>query len=108
MGSKQALSNGNEPQEVAELLKAFERANQVTIDLQFTLEDHHGVRVMLATGAAYNNHADPVVRARWVLVTTVLWAQAYTSLMGLVTTLLYRLDFEICEAEMRSIGNVKA
>jgi len=108
MGSKQALSNGNEPEELTDLLSAFEKENQVTIALVFGLAVVSGKHVLRARAVATNKHADPVVRARWAFARVVLLAREYTSLMGLVTTLLYKLDFEIGEQEMRAIGIKKA
>jgi len=108
MGSKQALSNGNEPEEVRDLLLAFEQSNQVHIDISLSLSTTGKRGAMVAAAVAYNVHADPVVRARWVLASCVLPAQEYRSLLGLVTGLLYRLDFEIGEEEMKAIGIQRA
>jgi len=108
MGSRQALSNGNEAEEITALLRVFEETNHVGIHIQLSMVDHRGKRVMLATAAATNLHADDAVRARWDLVSVVLWAREYKSLWGLVTTLLYRLDHAIGEREMQSIGVKKA
>jgi len=108
MGSRQALSNGNEVEELTDLLRGFEQINSVVIKLELQLEDRPTGRVLAATAVASNNHAELAVRARWVLACAVLPAQEYTSLAGLLTSLLYRLDFEIGEEEMKSIGQKRA
>lgn len=108
MGSKQALSNGNEPEELTDLLWAFEKENQVHIEITLSTVVKGNGAALVATAAAYNNHVDPVVRARWVLVSAALPVKEYKSMMGLLTGLLYRLDFEIGEEEMRCIGIKKA
>lgn len=104
MGSKQALSNGNEVEEMTDLLLGFTKANQVGIVITMGLENTPTGAVLRVAAAASNNHADPVVRARWASAHAVLPAKEYKNLMGLLTSLLYRLDFEIGEEEMRSIG----
>ena len=108
MGSKQALSNGNEPEELTDLLQAFQDGNQVFIELEIKTIITGGKHVLVASAVATNTHADPVVRARWKSVHAVLPGREYRNLMGLLTGLLYRLDFEIGDEEMKSIGQKRA
>lgn len=108
MGSKQALSNGKEPEELTDLLLGFEKENQVSIKLELWWGKSSGKDALVARAVATNNHVDPVVRARWESVSAVLPGKEYKSLLGLLTGLLYRLDFEIGEEEMRSIGIKRA
>jgi len=108
LGSKQALSNGNEPEELTDLLLAFEKENQVRIKLELWYRRGDGRPALVARAVANNDHADPVVRARWGSVVAALPAEEYKSLAGLLTGLLYRLDFEIGEAEMKAIGIISA
>lgn len=86
------------------MLRGFEQNNQVTIQMTWELVNAPAGRVLAAVAVATNDHADPVVRARWDSARAVLPAREYKSLMGLATSLLYRLDFEIGEAEMHAIG----
>jgi len=104
VGSKQALSNGNESEELTDLLEAFEKENQVWIEIKLSLMPWGTGSALAAVAVATNTHADAAVRARWASVSAALPAREYKSLMGLATSLLYRLDFEIGEAEMRAIG----
>jgi hypothetical protein len=108
LGSKQSLSNGNEPEELTDLLIGFENANQVQIKLEIWRSDVQGRPALVARAVATNMHVDPVVRARWDSVAAVLPVREYKLLAGLLTGLLYRLDYEIGEAEMRSIGIKRA
>jgi len=108
MGSKQALSNGNEPEELTDLLVAFEKENQVWIEVKLSLMPLGTGSALAAVAVATNAHADPAVRARWASASAVLPAKEYKSLAGLLTGLLYRLDFEIGEAEMNAIGLKRA
>lgn len=108
LGSKQALSNGNEPEELTDLLQAFEKENQVLIEVSWKLIEKDGKSVLDVRAVARNNAVDDVLRARWVSVVCALPVREYKSLMGAVTTLLYRLDFEIGVMEMQSIGIKRA
>jgi len=108
MGSKQALSNGREPEELTDLLQAFQDTNQVVIVITMTVALKDGKADLLVTAVAQNNHASPAVRARWGSVHCNVWGSEWVRLAGLTTTLLYRLDFLIGEAEMGAIGIKKA
>ena len=108
MGSKQALSNGREPEEWTELLSAFEQSNQVVIAVSMALAQREGKLDILIRAVAQNNHVNPVVRARWGSVHCQLWGSEWVRWTGALSTLLYRLDFIIGEAEMGAIGVRKA
>src|ERR1051325_2014049 len=108
MGSKQALSNGREPEEWTELLSAFEQSNQVIIAGSIVLAQNKGKPDILMQAVAQNNHVNPVVRARWGSVHCQLWGSEWVRWTGALSTLLYRLDFIIGEAEMQSIGVKRA
>ena len=108
MGSKQALSNGREPEEWTELLGAFQESNQVIITVSIVLALKNGVPDLLLRAVAQNNHANPVVRARWGSVHCQLWGSEWVRWTGALSTLLYRLDFIIGEAEMQAIGVKRA
>lgn len=108
MGSKQSLSNGREPEELTDLLSSFSTSNQVVIAITLTVAQKDGRPDMLVRAVAQNNHANPVVRARWGSVHCDVWGSDWVRLAGLFTSLLYRLDFVIGEAEMLAIGQKKA
>jgi len=108
LGSKQALSNGREPEEWTELLSAFEQSNQVVIAVSMALAQREGKLDILIRAVAQNNHVNPVVRARWGSVHCQLWGSEWVRWTGALSTLLYRLDFIIGEAEMGAIGVRKA
>lgn len=108
MGSKQALSNGREPEEWTELLHAFQESNQVIIVVSLQLAQKDGRLDILLRAVAQNNHVNPVVRARWGSVHCQLWGSEWVRWTGALSTLLYRLDFIIGEAEMGAIGVKRA
>jgi len=108
LGSKQALSNGREPEELTDILSAFSESNQVIIAVSVVLAEKDGKPDLLLTAVAQNNHVNPVVRARWGSVQCKLWGSEWVRLAGAFTTLLYRLDFLIGEAEMAAIGVKRA
>jgi len=108
VGSKQALSNGREPEELTDLLSAFSEANQVVIAISVGVANHDGKPDLLIAAVAQNNHVNPVARARWGSVRCQLWGSEWVRLAGVFTTLLYRLDFLIGEAEMQGIGVKRA
>jgi hypothetical protein len=108
VGSNHALSNGREPQEWTELLQAFQDTNQVIITVSIVLAQNKGKPDLLMQAVAQNNHVNPVVRARWGSVHCQLWGSEWVRWTGALSTLLYRLDFIIGEAEMLAIGVKKA
>ena len=108
MGSKHALSNGREPEEWTDLLSGFQQSNQVIITVSLVLAQKDGKPDLLVQAVAQNNHVNPVVRARWGSVHCQLWGSEWVRWTGALSTLLYRLDFLIGEAEMVAIGVKKA
>lgn len=90
------------------MLSAFCSENQVIITVSCTLGQHDGKQDLAVLAVAQNNHVNPVVRARWGSVQCLLWGSEWVRMMGLYTTLLYRLDFLIGEAEMVAVGVKKA
>lgn len=86
------------------MLHGFEHINQVRIQIMLELVNVPTGRALAAVAVATNDHAEDAARASWDFVRAVLPAREYKSLAGLLTGLLYRLDFEVGEAEMRGIG----
>ena len=108
MGSRQALSNGREPEEVTELVEAFQLHNTVRIVITMTVETHDGKPDLKVTGEAWDAAQVSVepVPSDYTLAT--LWGSDYVRLMGLLTRLLYVLDFKLGEREWLVIGKHKA
>jgi len=99
LGSRAALSNGNEPEEITALLCAFEVMNQVELKI--------GVSVVLRKGKPDLEFRATVTDASGASVealpsasqTVIRWGSEYKSLMGAISSLLYAVDFQLAEAE---------
>ena len=98
MGSKRALSNGNEPEEVADMLAAFCLENKVEIAVTCTVVNAGAGVEVLWGGMAVNVNTDQMEQGDWASVLVPCSGREFTTLKGLFTTLLYRLDFAIGEA----------
>lgn len=106
MGSKQALSNGNEPEELTDLLRAFEQQNGVEISLCWKVAKRHNKPDLLVSGTAVVGNSSSLGQKCLGSANAICWGSEFKSLMGLVTTLLYRLDFVLAEREFA--GKLKA
>lgn len=108
MGSKQALSNGNEPAELTDLVNAFQLHNDVHVEIEMHLRLHGGALDLLATATAYEMEGWNTGAELSALAKSQCWGHEWVRLMGLYTTLLYRLDFELGEREWRKLEVKKA
>lgn len=97
MGSKQALSNGNEPEELIGLLEAFQNMNDCTLTLTATVTMRNSRRDLLLTIGAVPVEDDDQGQTAWDCKQVACWGSEYKLLMGAITTLLYRLDFQLAE-----------
>jgi len=108
LGSKHALSNGNEPEELTGLLSAFEIQDSVRIVLEIRVLEHHkkpdlqltakAIEIVLPGGEAVYSDSVSVVR----------WGSESVTVMGAISTLLYALDFELAEREWDRAKNPRA
>ena len=108
MGSRTALSNGREPEELTELVDAFQRHNTVRIVITLDVREHDGkpdLRVIGQAMGAEPADADPVPSDSTL---STLWGSDYVRLMGLFTRLLYVLDFRLGEKEWEGVRHKKA
>lgn len=108
LGSNHALSNGNEPEEVTDLIAAFEQQNQCRIILTVFLQLHKGYmdcqwRAQAVSTKDHEQLPNPVV-----LANVAVWAGDYKTLMAVVSRLLYALDFQLALNEFESAGHKKA
>jgi len=99
LGSKHALSNGREPEEVTDLVAAFEQHNKCKITLSCCLELHGGLLDLEWIATARESQTGCQEALSLDLVSVRIWGGAYKTLMGVVTTLLYQLDFALAKAE---------
>jgi len=108
LGSKHALSNGNEPEEVTDLLSAFELQNKCKITLTVSVELHKGYLDSRWEAEAIGSQAGEPERGYLVLASVRVWGGDYKTLMGVVSRLLYALDFQLALNEFDSVSPKKA
>jgi len=99
MGSKQALSNGKEPEELTDLVAAFEQHNKCRIILTSSIQLHSGYLDLLWRAAAFERTPEDQVVTGLALASVEAWGGELKTLMGVVTRLLYSLDFALASAE---------
>lgn len=99
LGSKQALSNGNEPEEVTDLVAAFETQNSCKITFSSCLKLHKGYMDMEWEAQAVSTKKSDLDPSPWVLANVKVWAGDFKTLMGVLSRLLYALDFQLAENE---------
>lgn len=99
MGSKQALSNGNEPEELTDMLCAFEKQNTVVITIHCNTVRRNGKWDIIWVANAVPANAANMAAQFLGSASALCWASEYKNLMGLVTSLLYKLDFQLAELE---------
>lgn len=99
MGSRQALSNGREPEELTDLVAAFEMHNTCKIILTSSLVLHNGyLDLSWVASAVQRVKGDPEATGL-VLASVSEWGGGYKTLMGVLSRLLYSLDFALAEKE---------
>jgi hypothetical protein len=108
LGSKQALSNGNEPEELTDLIVGFEAMNQCKVTLNVCVELKKGYLDTLWTATALSTKDWEQVPKPLELANVSVWAGDFKTLMGLVTRLLYSLDFMIASHEFDNVATKKA
>jgi hypothetical protein len=99
VGSKHALSNGKETEEVTDLIAAFEVHNKCKIVLFSSLELHNGYLDMHWTAVAGEEKVTSLVPPSLGSLSVSLWGGDYKTLVGLLSRLLYALDFRLAESE---------
>lgn len=99
MGSKAALSNGKEPEELTDLVAAFEQHNSVKITLSASLQLHNGYLDLEWVAIARESQAPDPVAIGLASVSAKEWGGGYKTLTGVLTRLLYSLDFALAERE---------
>ena len=108
MGSKQALSNGNEPGELTDLLAAFEVQNKCKLTLMSSVQLHKGYLDTQWRLVAHGGVDIPWEAPHLALANVAVWGGDYKTLMGLLTRLLYAVDFQLALNEFEKIAPKKA
>lgn len=99
MASKRSLSSGNEPEELTDLVAAFEQHNSVKITLTCSLALHNGYLDLEWVAIARETDAPDPVATGLASVSAKEWGGGYKTLMGVASRLLYALDFALAEKE---------
>lgn len=99
MGSKQALSNGNEVEEVTELLRAFDKMkNSRSAIVLYAVERGGKYRLLAGIGEAPVEPMESVLES-WGLNQFVFEVHEQVLLMDVLTRLMYGLDLQMALAE---------
>ena len=99
MASKDSLSNGNEVQEVTQLIRAFEQQSSMRIAIVLTVVKRAGKDRLLVRVGPFPNDAPERVLEPWGLPQSVSEAGDVVTLMAALTNGMYGLDYELAEAE---------
>jgi len=108
LGSKHALSNGNEPEELTDLIAAFEVMCSCKLTLDSSLELRKGYLDMRWTLTARNLQVGLLEPKPLDLASVSVWAGDFKTLLGLLTRLLYSLDAQLALNEFASVETKKA
>jgi hypothetical protein len=99
LGSKQALSNGNEPEELTAMLCAFEKSNKVVISIHANTVLRKEKADTLYVANAMPEEGEGTAAKYLGSASALCWGSEYKNLVGLFTSLLYKLDFQLAELE---------
>jgi len=99
LGSKHALSNGNEPEELTALISAFEIQDEVKLAITITVLAHNKRPDLMLSATATGRPAENGVAKPSVSASAIRWGSESATMMGAITSLLYALDFQLAEQE---------
>jgi len=101
LGSKQSLSNGNEVEEVTDLIDAFQQQNHMRIAIVLYVVERAGKkRLLVGVGSAPPEPLERVL-GTWGSSQSVFEAGDVVTLMAALTNGLYGLDYAMSEEEWR-------
>jgi len=83
------------------MVAAFQEQNSIRIAVSCKVLTHQGKPDMLYQAEAWTLQVLLTDPKPSVLASAICWGREYMSLMGLFTSLLYKLDFQLAELEMR-------
>lgn len=84
------------------MLNAFEKLNKVQITIIARVVERNKKADLLYQASAMPADGWSPARDVWDSPSAICWGSDFKSLMGAVTTLLYRLDFQLAEIEQRN------
>jgi len=101
LGAKQSLSNGNEVEEITQLLMAFEAQASMRIAIVLYVTERAGKkRLLIGCGSAPALPLEQVLSS-WGSVQSVHEAGDVVTLLAALTNAMYGLDYEMAEEEWR-------
>jgi len=103
LGSKHALSNGKETEELTDLVAAFELHNSCTITLSCWLALHNGYLDLEWEATAREKNSIAREATGLVLASVRVWGGGYKTLKGVHSFLLYQLDFALAAHEFDKV-----
>lgn len=104
MPSKNIWSTGLDWNEVLELVWAFEKQNQVSIEITLSVVVERGVPDLLLEARATDVKAESTEVLPLAYASVRCLAARLKSLAGVLTFLLYQLDFQLAEHEWEKPG----
>lgn len=108
MGSKHALSNGNEPEEVTDLIAAFEQQNKCKLMLSCCLRLRNGYLDTQWEVTLMEEPPTEQAQKHSDYPSVSVWGGDFKTLMGLLTRLLYAMDFQLAVDEFKKVEKQKA
>lgn len=99
MGSKASFSNGNEGEELIDLVEAFQRQNNVSLEVSMSSQQHKGRLDLCLTVKAWNTRKESGEVPHLDLGSVQIWFGDYKTLMGAFTRALYAMDFQLALRE---------
>lgn len=108
MASSRGTSNGPDWQDIAEMIAAFEDQNRVSIEISLSRWTTGDMPDLSVVGKAWERDADRRVAKPLAFQNVRCRAERVRSLEGVVTYLLYQLDFLLAEHEWRGSDENKA
>jgi hypothetical protein len=102
VGSKASLSNGKEGEELIELVDAFQRQNNVSLEVSVSTQQHKGRQDLCLTVKAWNTRKENGEVPQLDLGNVQIWFGDYKTLMGAFTRALYAMDFHLALREYES------
>lgn len=108
LASSRATSNGPDWRDLAEMIAAFEDQNSVRIEICFTRWTTGDMPDLSVVGKAWAREADRRVAKPLAFQNVICRAEQLRTLEGLVTYLLYQLDFQLAEHEWNETDKNRA
>lgn len=108
LGSKHSLSNGNESQELTDLVAGFEVINKCKITLTSSLVLTKGYLDLKWIATAHPSSEAASEQSSLALASASVWGGDYRTFLALLTRLLYAMDFQLALNEFDMVLPKKA